>query len=99
MELLNSPEGVKLLAPVPQLDLPCNAPGPNNVQADLPTVLVTVTTRVEPVAYEYIDAVLESRRLANWGITKGKILASRLPNLEIKYNMVATFRGWEKKHP
>ena len=99
MELLNSSQAAKLLAPVPQLDLPCNAPGPNNIQADLPAVDTTVTTRIDPVAYEYIDAVMESRRLANWGIRKGKILGSRLPDWNLKYNMFVTFCGWEKKHP
>jgi hypothetical protein len=92
IELLNSNQAAKLLSPVPQLDVPGNVPSPM-VQADLDAVSKAPT--VDPVSFEHVDALMESSRLAHRGVTKGKILASRLPDLNLQYNMFVSFRGWE----
>jgi hypothetical protein len=94
-ELLNSPAAATLLSPVPQLDLPANALGPH-VQAELNGF--TSTAAVPPVDYETVDAIMESPRLGHRGITKGKILASRLPDLNLQFNVLVSFRGWEQTH-
>lgn len=79
-ELLNSQEASKLLSPVPQLDMPGNTPGPSYFQGDIDSVL-NKKVDIQPVDFQHTDAIMESARLAHWGITKGKILASRLPVL------------------
>ncbi len=94
-ELLNSPAASKLLSPVPQLELPLNAPGPSNFSADMDAVHNACSVSVEPVDFATVEAIMESPRRAYRSITKGKILASRLPNLSIQYNSLVTFRGWE----
>jgi hypothetical protein len=98
LELLNSPEAATLLSPIPQLNLPPNAAQPSNFQADVQTV-IDKSKFVNPVEFSTIEAIMESSRLANWSVAKGKILASMQPDLTLQYNRLFTFRGWEKKHP
>jgi hypothetical protein len=56
-------------------------------------------TKIDPVDFEHIDALMESHRLAYRGVTRGKILASRLPDLNLQYSMLVAFLGWEKTRP
>jgi hypothetical protein len=95
-ELLNSSEGAKLLAPVPMMPLPCNAPMPNYIQGSVQEVIQAGSVTVNPVDFEYLEAVLESPRLAFRRVKRGKILSFRLPDLTIQYNALNTFRGWER---
>lgn len=97
-ELLNSDQKDVLLADTSQLNLPENAPGTPYVTADLDGVCKATKT-VKPIDFHLIHAIIESERLAFRGVTRGKILASRQPDLNIKYNALVAFRGWEKKHP
>jgi hypothetical protein len=97
-ELCNSPEGAKLLAPVPQLDLPANVPAPSWNTLPLADI-VGEAEEIQPVNFEHVLAIMESRQLASRSIEKGKILASRLPDLNLQVNPIVTFRGWEKTHP
>ncbi len=96
-EVLNSPEGAKLMSPVPQLELPCNAPSPSYLQASIEDVN-KASIMVDPVDFETVDAIMESSRLAYRGITKGKILASREPHLNLQFNSLVMFNGWEQTH-
>jgi len=52
----------------------------------------------QPVDFALVDAIMESCRLAFRGETKGKILASRQPDLNIQFNSLVTYkhpaRGW-----
>ena len=99
--LLNSSEADKLLAPVPQLDLPSNAPGPSYFQANMSEIVKAIKdakSMIEPVDFEIRDAIIESARLSFHGLRRGKILASREPNLNLQYNVLVTYRGWEKIH-
>ena len=98
IELLNSPEGTKLLSPVPQLTLPGNAPGPNYFSSDIDKVK-SEKVDINPVDFQHVDAILESSRLTHRGVTRGKILASRLPDLNLAYNCLVCFRGWEETNP
>lgn len=93
-ELLRSTAAAQLLAPVPQLSLPANAQLSYS-QADLAAVKAEIQP-VEPVDFRYIDAVIESPRLADACTTNGKILASRQPDLSVNYSVLVTSRAWTR---
>jgi hypothetical protein len=95
IELLNSASAAELLAPVPQLHLPMNAPGPSYFQADLPAI-DGAKKEVQPINFEYLTALMESCRLSHVCATSGKILASRLPDLNVQFNVLTSFRGWRR---
>lgn len=97
-ELLGSPEAPKLLSAVPQLDLPANAESPTYFQADLDGIK-NAKVDIKPVDFMHVDAIIESPRLGHRGITRGTILGSRLPDLNLNYNVFVSFRGWEQTHP
>lgn len=97
-ELLNSSQASRLLSAVPQLELPCNAGEPSYFQANIAEVNAEVKS-VEPVDFATVDAIMESARLAHRGVTRGKILASRLPDLNLQFNCLVSFRGWEQTYP
>jgi Serine dehydrogenase proteinase len=97
-ELLNDKAaGPILMAPVPQWSLPGNASGPTYFQAEIDAIKKELQD-VKPVDFQIVDAILESERLCFRGVTKGKIIASRLPELNIQFNQLVTYRGWEKTH-
>jgi hypothetical protein len=61
-------------------------------------VLISLTAdrvhQINPVEFEYTNALVESSRLAHSNVTKGKILACRTPDLMIKYNRFITSLEW-----
>jgi hypothetical protein len=95
-ELLRSSEAPKLLSAVPQLDLPQHATAGAHYQTSINDVVQAVTAKIEPVDFEVITALVESSRLADAYVTKGKILACRKPDLMINFNVVTLSRAWEK---
>jgi Serine dehydrogenase proteinase len=95
-ELLNSTEGAKLLSPVPLISLPMAASASAHFSTTIADVMTAATVSVEPVAFEHTNAIVESSRLASAHTTKGKILATRNPDLMIRYNIVTTARSWER---
>lgn len=97
-ELLNSAEAPQLLAPVPQLNLPMNAPGPTWFQTTLPEMQAAAFTQVNPIDFQTVQALMESARVGFHGITTGKILSCRQPDLKIHYNVALSFRGWAKTY-
>jgi hypothetical protein len=96
-ELLKSSEAGKLLAPVPQLDIPVSAQQSAHWNASFDDLQKAAKTTINPVDFEYTTALVESRRKAHANITRGKILASRKPDLMIHYNRVVLSREWEKQ--
>ncbi|MCD4727014.1 MAG: hypothetical protein K8R46_05105 [Pirellulales bacterium] len=95
-ELLNNHHSsAVLLSPVPQMYLPCNAPAPNHFQAGLKEVNEVANKKLDPVAFSAICAIIESVRLAQRFMLKGKILASRLPDLNIQFNCLPKSHCWE----
>ena len=96
-ELLNSSEASKLLAPVPQLELPACASTGANFQATLDEVTTKVKSLIQPIDFEYVNAIVESSRTAYSHVTRGKILGCRNPDLVIQCNVVAMSRAWEKE--
>lgn len=97
VELGRSSEAAKLFAPVPQINLPAGAA---NVAAHFSTTIDDVmkhsATVIEPVDVVYKDALVESTRLSSVHVVKGKILASRTPDLLVNYNLVFTERSWQR---
>lgn len=96
-EVLSSPAGTVLLSPVPQVNIPSGLPAAA-MQAMLQQVIQQINVVVQPinpVDYEIIHAILESRRAASRSVQRGKILASRAPTLEIKYTQITTESGWK----
>lgn len=95
-EVLKSAEGKKLLAPVPQIDLPMCASGRAHIQSTLEDVSKNAKKTIAPVDFEYTNAIVESSRIAHAYVTRGKILSCRDTDLMIRYNMITTSRSWEK---
>lgn len=97
LEALKSNQGSKLIAPVPQIYVPAFAAGGHHYQATIADVKKAVQDNVDPVDFDLKNAVVESSRLAHANNRRGKILTCRNPDLMINWNMVTTFRGWEKQ--
>jgi hypothetical protein len=53
----------------------------------------------EPIDFEVISAIMESRRRSFFGVSRGKLLATRTPDLNVQYNCLSTFQGWEQRFP
>ena len=99
IEVLNSSEGSKLLSPVPQFDVTPGATMGTHYNTGLEDIEKHSKIKVEPVDFEHLNALVESSRLAHSNVTKGKILACRMPDLLIRYNRVITSLEWEKVKP
>jgi Serine dehydrogenase proteinase len=95
-ELLKSAEAAKLLAPVPQLDIPLCAQAMTHWNTSLADVNAASQTKINPIDFQLMTAIVESSRTAYSNVIRGKILACRNPDLMIKYNRVITSRDWEK---
>jgi hypothetical protein len=95
-ELLKSPEASKLLAPVPQLEVPMSAEAMTHWNTSLEDLNKAVKITINPVDFQYTTAIIESSRIAHSNVIKGKILSCRNPDLMIHYNRVVTSREWEK---
>lgn len=93
-ELLNSSEAGKLLAPVPQLHIPMSASAVASFQTQFGDLTGAVTERIDPIDFEFVTAIVESSRGAHTQTVKGKILATRNPDLNIQYNVLFTSRMW-----
>jgi hypothetical protein len=98
IELLNSSEAKKLLAPVPQLVIPPSVTSSAHYNTSIDDVMKHATETVNPVDFEYTNALVESSRTGSKNVTKGKILACRTPDLMIKYNRVVVSLEWEAEH-
>jgi hypothetical protein len=96
VELMASAVGPQLTEPIPQVNLPPNLPAAI-LQQLLPSILSQVqvqVTPVPPVNYQLIHAVMESTRAASRCATEGKIFATRMPDLQLRINVVLTRTGW-----
>jgi len=96
-ELLKSPEADKLLAPVPQLDIAAAASAGSNYQTGLQDVLDKATSQINAVGFSITGVIIDSARLGYALVQKGKILASRLPDLRIQYSVFTSSKSWEKR--
>jgi hypothetical protein len=96
IELLKSAEAPKLLGPVPQIDLPICAAASAHFQTSIDDVNKNSKVKINPVDFEYTDALVESSRLSHAHVTRGKILSCRNPDLMIHWNRLITSQEWEK---
>lgn len=93
--VLNDPNASSLLGPVPMVQLPSNLP-PQLAQQAINNVLQQIgVVSVPPVDYEVLIAVMESVRCRSEFRTKGKITATRLPDMNIAMNILKTSEYWE----
>jgi hypothetical protein len=95
-ELLKSPEASKLLAPVPQLDIPAPVTAGSNYQTSLEDIITKTTSKIDPVDFAITGVIIDSARLGYSHVTKGKILGSRLPDLRIQYSLFTESKTWER---
>lgn len=96
IELMNSSQAAKLTAPVLHLDLPMVASSSAHFSTTISDVKTNLAPAIDPVDFSCLTAVVESRRMTNKCITRGKILSCRAPDMSINYNAVTSYRGWEK---
>jgi len=94
-ELSESPSAAILFGPVPQIQLPGNLP-PAAAQEIVQRILQQVQVLPVPaVPFEKTHALMESTRLASRFTSKGRILAARLPDGQVRYNLIQERAGWE----
>jgi hypothetical protein len=94
--LLTSKEASKLLSPIPQLLVPMVYAGGGHVATTIDELITKSTPTIQPVDFEYVSAIVESRKAASAHVTRGKILSCRNPNLMINYSQVVVSQAWEK---
>lgn len=86
---------LQIFKPVPLAQIPSNLP-PEVMQRALQSILSQIGINyIAPASYELIGAVMESARYASRFVTHGRILATRLPNMQIQAAAVPTHIGWE----
>jgi hypothetical protein len=94
VELANSPASAILFTPPQQLNIPANLP-PDIMQQVMQGVLGNIAVvPVPPTDYEVLTAIMESRRKSSRFVVRGKILATRMPDLQVAANIVQTHIGW-----
>jgi len=92
--VLSDPATAALIGPVQQLQLPANLPQ-QILQQVLNNVLQQINlVQVNPVDYELLLATLESVKCKSEFRIRGKINATRLPNLSIGVSVIKTSQGW-----
>jgi hypothetical protein len=93
--LLQSAQGQLILAPIPQLNIPAGTPDPV-VQSIFAQIMANAVQPISPVDFAFTPVVLESLRRASHYRVRGRILACRMPNLNIQSNVLFTGKGWEQ---
>jgi len=96
IELLNSSEAKKLLSAVPQLDIASTTVASAHYSTTIKDAMDATKVFVDPVDFEYTNAVVESSRAAFVNVSKGKILSCRTPDLMITYNRLLTSVTWSE---
>src|SRR5436853_2886116 len=94
IELLNSSEAGKLLAPVPQLNIASVTSASAHYSTTIKDAIDATQVSVNPVDFEYVSAVVESSRTGFTNTSRGKILSCRTPDLMITYNRLITYVTW-----
>jgi len=91
--LRNDPQCQALFSPVPMLNLPPNLP-PQILNQFLSQLLPQLLVPVPPTRYSLLAAVMESTRLASRSVTEGSVFAARMPDLQVKIQLLADVQGW-----
>jgi hypothetical protein len=93
-EVLKNPRAASLLAPIPQIQIPANLPQNLLTQAYNQIMQQVSTVQVPPVDFELFQSLLESSRCKSEFKTKGKIFATRLPDMRIATSIIKMPQGW-----
>jgi hypothetical protein len=89
-----NPDCAPVFAPAVQLQMPSNLPPPVMQQVLQAALNQIGTVAVPPTPFEAIGAIIESARTATRYVFDGKILAVRLPNLEIQLSVQVLRACW-----
>lgn len=92
--VLDNRQTASLVGPVPQVQMPSNLPQPLLTQAYNNIIQQISTVHVNPVDFELFLAILESSRCKSEIKTKGKIFATRLPDMRIATGIIKMPQGW-----
>jgi hypothetical protein len=92
--ILNDPRAAHLLDPVPQVQIPSNLPQ-NVMDQVINKILQGINViQIEPIEYKIFYAAVESNRGRSAFEAKKKILACRLPDMNIAYNDILISQGY-----
>lgn len=95
-EYLSNPASAFMLQPPPVVNIPSNTP-PQIAQQVWNNVLQSIAIQQGPVIdFELRHAAIESGKHSECYITKGKILGSRLPDLNYRIGTPKLSSGWEE---
>jgi hypothetical protein len=98
VEFASSPSAEALFTPIQQVNLPADLPPPLMQPVLQKIVNGLAVSGVPPVDYELLTAVVESCRRSSRFVIRGKIMACRMPDLQLAANVVQTHIGWSQ-HP
>jgi hypothetical protein len=94
-EYLSHPDAAFLLDPPPVFNIPGNTP-PQLAQQLWNTAIQAVASQQGPVIdYKLIHVIIESYNHSELFITRGKIIGSRLPDLNYRIGTPKLSAGWE----
>ena len=96
-QLAKSPEAGKLFAPVPQMDIPQVAQLVPSYQTTFADLKSATNSAINPVDIEVTIAIVESSRSSSSHTMRGKILATRWPDMTIRHNLVITSNRWQNQ--
>lgn len=88
-------EAEPLFAPIPQVQFPSNLSEQQMAQVVQNVLSQVAVSMVSPVPYETVHAIIESSRLASRYTTKGSLLATRMPDLQIRVVKTQEDQGWK----
>ncbi len=92
--ILNDPKAANLLAPVPQVQIPANLPK-EIMEKVIQNVLQQINViQIEPIDYKLFIASLESTRCRSTFEVVNKLLACRMPDMNISYNDLKVSSGY-----
>ncbi len=95
-EYLKHPDSTFLLEPPPIVNIPLNMP-PQLAQQVWANALQNISTKQGPIIdFELKHAAIESYHHSEMFITRGKIIGSRLPDLNYRIGTPKLSSGWEE---
>ena len=92
--ILSDPKAVNLLAPVPQIQIPANLPKDVRDQIIQHLLQQINLIYIEPIEYKLCYAAVESTRCRSTFESTNKILACRMPDMNIAYNDLRISSGY-----
>ncbi|MFA4987704.1 MAG: hypothetical protein WC712_14080 [Candidatus Brocadiia bacterium] len=91
--LKNNPSTAALFGPVQHIQIPAGIP-PQLLPQVVAQALALSTVAVPPVPYKITHALMESTRHASRCISEGNIFGARMPDLQVKINILQDMVKW-----